>query len=128
MMKKIIACLLAVFGFTSAYGQKGYEDVDVKEFAKLIADSSVIVLDVRTSEEYNEGHIARAINIDIKKDDFITNVKSTLHTDRMIAVYCRSGRRSADACNWLSTEGYNVVNLKGGILVWVDEKMPVLKE
>ena len=127
-MRKIIACLLAVFGLTSAYGQKSYEDVDVKEFAELIADSSVIVLDVRTSEEYNEGHIARAINIDIKKDNFITKAKSALHTDRMLAVYCRSGKRSADACNRLSAEGYKVVNLKGGIFTWIDEKMPVSME
>ena len=128
MMRKIIACLLAVFGLTSAYGQKGYEDVDVKEFAELVADSSVVVLDVRTAEEFAEGHIGRAINIDIKGEDFLAKAKSALPKDRMIAVYCRSGRRSADACDKLSAEGFRVVNLKGGILAWIDEKMPVSKE
>ena len=127
-MKKIIACLLALFGLTSAYGQKSYEDVDVKEFAELIADSSVVVLDVRTAEEFAEGHIERAVNIDIKEEDFLTKAKTTLSTDRMIAVYCRSGRRSADACDKLSAEGFKVANLKGGILAWIDEKMPVSKE
>ena len=128
MMRKIIACLLAVFGLTSAYGQKGYEDVGVKEFAELVADSSVVVLDVRTAEEFAEGHIGRAINIDIKGEDFLAKAKSALPKDRMIAVYCRSGRRSADACDKLSAEGFRVVNLKGGILAWIDEKMPVSKE
>ena len=127
-MKKIIACLLALFGLTSAYGQKSYEDVDVKEFAELIADSSVVVLDVRTAEEFAEGHIERAVNIDIKEEGFLAKAKTTLSTDRMIAVYCRSGRRSADACDKLSAEGFKVVNLKGGILAWIDEKMPVSKE
>ena len=127
-MKKIIACLLALFGLTSAYGQKSYEDVDVKEFAELIADSSVVVLDVRTAEEFAEGHIERAVNIDIKEEGFLAKAKTTLSTDRMIAVYCRSGRRSADACDKLSAEGFRVVNLKGGILAWIDEKMPVSKE
>ena len=127
-MKKIIACLLALFGLTSAYGQKGYEDVGVKEFAELIADSSVVVLDVRTDEEFAAEHIGRAINIDIKEEDFLTKAKTTLSTDRMIAVYCRSGRRSADACGKLSTESFKVVNLKGGILAWIDEKMPISKE
>ena len=128
MMRKIIACLLAVFGLTSAYGQKGYEDVCMKEFAELVADSSVVVLDVRTAEEFAEGHIGRAINIDIKGEDFLAKAKSALPKDRMIAVYCRSGRRSADACDKLSAEGFRVVNLKGGILAWIDEKMPVSKE
>ena len=128
MMRKIIACLLAVFGLTSAYGQKGYEDVGVKEFAELVADSSVVVLDVRTAEEFAEGHIGRAVNIDIKGEDFLAKVQSALPKDRMIAVYCRSGRRSADACDKLSAEGFRVVNLKGGILAWIDEKMPVSKE
>ena len=127
-MKKIIACLLTLFGLTSAYGQKSYEDVDVKEFAELIADSCVVVLDVRTAEEFAEGHIERAVNIDIKEDGFLMEAKSALSTDRMIAVYCRSGRRSADACDKLSAEGFKVVNLKGGILAWIDEKMPVSKE
>ncbi|MCH5309569.1 MAG: rhodanese-like domain-containing protein [Prevotella sp.] len=127
-MRKIIACLLAVFGLTSAYGQKGYEDVGVKEFAELVADSSVVVLDVRTAEEFAEGHIERAINIDIKGEDFLVKAQSALPKDRMIAVYCRSGRRSADACDKLSAEGFRVVNLKGGILAWIDEKMPVSKE
>ena len=127
-MKKIIACLLAFFGLISVYGQKSYEDVDVKEVAELIADSCVVVLDVRTAEEFAEGHIERAVNIDIKEEDFLTKAKTTLSTDRMIAVYCRSGRRSADACDKLSAEGFKVANLKGGILAWIDEKMPVSKE
>lgn len=120
-MKKIIACLLTVLGLTSACGQKSYEDVNVKEFAELVADSNVVVLDVRTAEEFAEGHITRAVNIDVKKDDFLAKVKSTLPIDEKIAVYCRSGRRSADACEKLSAEGYSVVNLKGGILAWMKE-------
>ena len=136
-MKKILTCLLAVLGFTSACGQKNYEDVDVKGFAELIADSSVVVLDVRTADEFSEGHLAGAINIDVKQSDFLQRAVSLLPKEsRMvstnpsmctIAVYCRSGRRSANACRQLSEEGYKTVNLKGGIMAWMDEKMPVEK-
>ena len=125
-LKKIITCLLAVLGMTSACGQKNYEDVDVSGFAELIADSSVIVLDVRTADEYGDGHIERAINIDVKKDDFLQKAKAAIPTDKTIAVYCRSGRRSANACGKLSSVGYKCVNLKGGILAWMDEKKPVI--
>ena len=124
-MKKIIAYLLAVLGLTSACGQKNYEDADVEAFAALIADSSVVVLDVRTAEEFGEGHIQRAMNIDVKKDDFLQQAKVSLPTDRTIAVYCRGGRRSAKACGMLSKEGYKCVNLEGGITEWIKRKMPL---
>lgn len=124
-MKKIIAYLLAVLGLTSACGQKNYQDADVEAFAALIADSSVVVLDVRTAEEFGEGHIQRAMNIDVKKDDFLQQAKASLPTDRTIAVYCRSGRRSAKACGMLSKEGYKCVNLEGGITEWIKRKMPL---
>jgi rhodanese-related sulfurtransferase len=125
-LKKIITCLLAVLGMTSACGQKNYEDVDVSGFAELITDSSVIVLDVRTADEYGDGHIERAINIDVKKDDFLQKAKAAIPTGKTIAVYCRSGRRSANACGKLSSVGYKCVNLKGGVLAWMDEKKPVI--
>lgn len=112
-MKKIITCLLALLGMTSACGQKNYEDVDVAEFAQLTADSTVIVLDVRTADEYSDGHIKSAVNIDVKEPDFLEKAKAQLPSGRVIAVYCRSGRRSANACSQLGAEGYKTVNLKG---------------
>ena len=82
-----------MLGLTSACGQKNYEDVDVKQFAEIIADTSVVVLDVRTADEFAEGHIARAVNIDVKQSDFTDKAKATLPKGKTIAVYCRSGRR-----------------------------------
>ena len=120
-MKKIITCLLAVLGMTTACGQKNYEDVDVAGFAELIADSTVIVLDVRTADEFRDGHIEGAVNIDVKESDFLEKAKAMLPSGKTIAVYCRSGRRSANACNQLSAEGYKTVNLKGGIIAWTEE-------
>lgn len=117
-MKKILSCLLIVFGLTSACGQKIYEDTDVQGFAKLIADSAVIILDVRTAAEYADGHIMGAILIDQGQSDFVEKVQKTLPKDKTIAIYCRSGRRSADAAGKLAEIGYKCVNLKGGIIAW----------
>lgn len=127
-MKKILTCLLALLGLTSACGQKNYEDVDVKEFAALVADSGVVVLDVRTAEEFRDGRIGRAVNIDVKQRDFLEKAKAALAKDKPLAVYCRSGRRSANACSQLSAEGYKCVNLKGGIMAWSSAGMPVAKD
>ena len=126
-MKKIITCLLALLGLTSACSQKNYEDADVNGFALLAADSAVVVLDVRTAEEYGEGHIEGALNIDVKKADFLQHAKQALPADKTIAVYCRSGRRSANACSQLSAVGYKCINLKGGIMAWTGEKKPVVR-
>ena len=124
-MKKILTCLLATLGLTSACGQQNYENTDVQGFSELIADSNVVVLDVRTVAEFTEGHIKGAILIDQKQSDFIEKAKSSLPIDKKIAIYCRSGRRSANAAGRLTDVGYKCVNLKGGILAWKDAGMPV---
>jgi len=124
-MKNIFACLLATFGLTTACGQANYEDADVKGFAELVNDPNVVVLDVRTADEFKEGHLEGALNIDQAQRDFIEKAKGILTTDKTIAVYCRSGRRSANAAGRLAAEGYKAVNLKGGIIAWQEAKMPV---
>ena len=126
-MKKILTLLMAVLGLNTACSQN-FENMDVKMFAELIADSNVVVLDVRTADEYAEAHIKGAILIDQFKSDFMEQVKAKLPKDKTIAIYCRSGRRSANAAGLLADEGYKTVNLKGGITAWMKEERPVIKE
>lgn len=117
--------LLAMLGLTSACGQGNFENADVKAFSELIEDSSVVLLDVRTASEFAEGHIEGAINIDQGQSDFMEKAKAALPTDKKIAIYCRSGRRSANAAGKLAAEGYRCVNLKGGIVAWKEADKPV---
>ncbi len=127
-MKKLLTCLLATLGLTTACGQQNFENADVQEFAELIADSNVVVLDVRTAAEFAEGHIQGAILIDQGQSDFMEKAKAMLPTEKKIAVYCRSGRRSANAAGRLADVGYKCVNLKGGIIAWQGANMPVVEE
>lgn len=126
-MKKLVSCLLAFIGLT-ACGQENYENTDVKGFASLLDEPNVVVLDVRTAEEFAEGHLEGAVNIDQKQDDFVEKAKAQLPVDKTIAVYCRSGRRSASASNRLAAVGYKCINLKGGIMAWKDAGRPVCIE
>lgn len=126
-MKKLLTCLLATLGLTTACAKQNFENTDVQGFAELIADTNVVVLDVRTAAEFAEGHIQRAILIDQGQSDFVEKAKATLPTDKKIAVYCRSGRRSANAAGILADIGYQCVNLKGGIIAWQEANMPVTK-
>ena len=124
-MKKIIACLLTAVGLTTACGQKNYANTDTQGFAELIDSPDVVLVDVRSQSEYREGHLSGALNIDQSESDFIEKASAALPKEKTIAVYCRSGRRSASAASRLAAEGYRVVNLKGGIMAWKEEGMPV---
>jgi len=125
-MMRILTCLLAALGLTSVCGQQTYENTDVQGFAELIADSTVVILDVRTSTEFAEGHIQGAILIDQGQDDFVEKAKATLPTEKTIAIYCRTGRRSANAAGKLADVGYKCINLKGGIVAWKEAGKPVI--
>lgn len=126
-MKRIFTSLLALLGL-AACSQQGYETVDTKTFASRITGHDVVLLDVRTVDEFNDGHIQEAINIDVKQDGFVELAKSTLPAEKTIAVYCRGGRRSAQAAGMLAKEGYKVLNLEGGIMAWKDAGMPIETE
>ena len=127
-MKKIITSLLATLGLSTACGQQNFENADVNSFAKLIEEPNIVVLDVRSAAEFAEGHIEGAVNIDQAQDVFIAKAKAALPASKTIAVYCRTGRRSANAAGKLADAGFKCVNLKGGIVAWQDAKMPVSTE
>lgn len=100
-----------------------YRLVDVVEFSKAVADTNVVVLDVRTEEEFQSGSIDSkgrlgTINIDVEKSDFLEKSLELLPKDKTIALYCRSGRRSKTASSTLVDNGYKVLELAGGINAW----------
>lgn len=112
------ALLCNLLGCTSQ--QQKFESLDTEAFEQVIADSSVVRLDVRTLDEYASGHIAKAIHIDVTQDDFETRATSLLPKDKTIAVYCRSGRRSKKAAGILVENGYKVIELSDGFTGWTN--------
>lgn len=120
----IIACVMSILG-CSAQKQNS---VSVEEFERIIADKNITILDVRTAEEYAEGHIALAMNIDVKQADFDSKAKKSLDKSKTLAVYCRSGNRSKKACDILNANGFKVVELSTGIMGWQNAGKAVTKE
>ena len=105
-----------------------FNDMNVQQFADYLNnDKSVQLVDVTTPDEYAEGHLHGAANIDIFNDNFLPTALKTLDKSRPVAVYCRSGKRSADAADRLAANGYRVTNLEGGILAWTAAHRPVEK-
>ena len=80
---------------------------------------------MRTPEEYAEGHIKGAVNINLFDEAFKEKVLKELPKDKTVFVYCRSGRRSMSAAEILAAEGYKVVNLEDGIIGWQRAGLPV---
>ena len=85
---------------------------------------SNVIIDVRTPQEFNDGFIRNAVNINIyDSNDFIEKVQSFSKKDE-IYLYCKSGLRSSAACQIMDQLGFeNVYNLKGGITDWKGEVM-----
>ena len=86
---------------------------------QLEADENSVILDVRTEDECNQGVIPNSINIDIYLGQEFMEQLETLDKTKNYYVYCRSGARSAKACEAMNTLGFeNAYNLLGGILEW----------
>jgi len=104
-----------------------YNNVSASGFNELIKKGGVEIIDVRTKEEYDTGHIKGAKLIPI--DDFDKTLdKNPLPQDKKILVYCHSGNRSRTASTSLIARGFkDVYNLKNGILSWEQANLPLEK-
>ena len=97
-----------------------YKKITSDEAKKMIETQKVIVVDVRTLEEYNEGHIPNAISVPLETIENEAEAKLK-NKDALILVYCRSGRRSREAALKLIEKGYTNVIDFGGIKDWNGE-------
>ena len=127
-MKKIVSILTFVLSallFTSCASSQssalGYREIDMSEAVKIMkSESDYIILDVRTAEEFRERHIPGAINV-ANEDIGDAPIPALPDKDRLILVYCRSGRRSKEAAKKLASLGYTNIVEFGGINDWQGE-------
>ena len=126
-MKNILFIILTLFGLNGCMNaqNKDYVNMDVERFAEYLSNDDVQLVDVRTPEEYAEGHIAGSKNINVFDSDFVNEAEKILDKSKPVAVYCRSGKRSADAARELTENGFYVTNLEGGILAWKEQHRPI---
>ena len=116
----VIIVFLVMFLMTtmiSCQAQSEFRSVGIDEFKTEISKSDVQLVDVRTAQEYSEGHIPGAMNIDVNAPDFEEKIKA-LDKKENVAIYCRSGRRSKMAANKLTAAGFKVIELNTGFLSW----------
>lgn len=124
-MKKIIQVGLSVLLFTACSDSvtteksNSYKLLDATEFSNILKETpDATLIDVRTAEEYKEGHIANSINAPVQSETF-NELLSTLDKSKPVFVYCLSGGRSSSAASILQEHGFKeIIELKSGMLNW----------
>ena len=124
-MKNVKCLLLALAAGLCGCRAQQFTNIDADAFAQLITKADVQLVDVRTTAEFQQGHLADALLIDFKAADFDALCAEKLDKSRPVAVYCRSGKRSAAAAQRLAAVGFTVYNLQGGILEWIGSGKPL---
>jgi rhodanese-related sulfurtransferase len=98
---------------------------DVKR--KLDANEKFVFIDCREQDEWNQAHIAQAELMPLSHFEFTSLPKLTDKSAEII-IHCRSGARSLNLCQFLSSHGYtNLTNVRGGIMAWMNEGFPILE-
>jgi|688.fasta_scaffold82871_3 rhodanese-related sulfurtransferase len=100
--------------------------VKIEQAEKKLAEGAQL-LDVRTKEEWDEGHLKGAKLVTVTEDGFLEKAKAVLDPKKPVVVYCRSGKRSAMAVEQLRAAGFTVVDIEGGIIAWTAAGKPVEK-
>lgn len=96
-----------------------FPSLSVEEFeAYLREHPEAQLIDVRTPQEFAEGHIAGSTNFDVMASDFLPRAQTQLEAERPVAVYCHSGARSKQAAMFLTRLKFQVVELSSGFLGW----------
>jgi len=103
------------------------QTIKAEQFKKLLLLDNIQLVDVRTKEEYQAGHIKDAMNMDVQNTNFKSNINK-LDKSKPVLVYCRSGKRSINAAEIMKENGFTkIVNLEGGILSWEEAELPISK-
>ena len=127
-MRQLFFSIMAfsLFGLFSC--KANYTDLDINGFSSKIESSTPVrLIDVRTPEEFAEGHLRGAVNHDWYDSNFVDKVSAAYDKSAPLYIYCRSGKRASEAAAALDKAGFEVFNLKGGYLAWTGAGMPVTK-
>lgn len=120
-----VAAAIAIAGCSSS--EATLETVSPEAAAEIIANTpDVVILDIRTPEEFAEGFVEGASNIDFYRSDFAGQL-DVLDKDAPYVVYCRSDNRSGEAMEIFADLGFtNVTEIDGGIVNWYESGLPIV--
>jgi len=107
---------------------QAFANVNTTQLTQLVNHKDAVLIDTRSTDVYEKGHIVNAINIPLA-DMLSGKVKIDKYKNKTVIAYCITGMTSKTACKHLIKSGIvNVFNLSGGINSWISEKLPIIKK
>lgn len=122
-MKRLLFLLLIVPVLAIAQDK---QVLPAQEFKTKLSDKNAVLVDVRTPEEFKQGHLDKAVNKNVNDADF-EGYCTKLDKGKTYFVYCLAGKRSHTAAEKMRKNGLTVFELKDGINGWNEAKLPVVK-
>ena len=128
MKTKLLITIVAVFLTVTFAQAQQLKQVTSKEAANMLkSDKNLVVLDVRTAEEFKDGHIKGALNIDIRQPDAFVKIDK-LNRNARYVVHCRTNHRSQVAVDHMMQSGFkNIIQIMDGFNGWSQNGLPVVK-
>ena len=124
-MNRIVATIVMVAVAASAAVAASYRNIDSPQAKAMIDKGGVFLLDVRSPEEYRQGHLQGAVLIPV---DRVAGRLDEIPRNKTILVYCAVGSRSSSAASLLTEKGYReVYNMKEGIVGWYRRGLPIVR-
>lgn len=99
--------------------------VPANELPEILKNENNVLIDVRTSYEFNQGHVEEAIHIPLDQLNADSLVDKGIDKDKNVYIICRSGNRSLHAAYFLSEHGHKTINVTGGMTFWQIHGLPV---
>lgn len=131
IMKKVLLALIftvLLLGCkkeSSTISETEVKLIPVEEVLNIVQMEEAQLIDVRTPEEYEEGHLANALNIDFFSDNFLQDMEK-LDKSKPVMIYCKSGNRSNKSLNKLKDSGFTkIYDVDGGITEWKNKGFDV---
>lgn len=123
-MKKLLPLLLIIIHACNSEAQLSV--LNAAAYAEAIKSDNIQILDARTADEYKSGHLNNALQANwLNKAEFEDRTQH-LDKNKTVYIYCLSGGRSAAAGTFLTSKGYKVINLEGGMNAWKMANLPVV--
>ncbi len=119
----VISCISMTTGCNTPSQQT---NLSVQEFEKAMGEANIQLLDVRTAEEYQAGHLNNALLADWNNETEFAGRAKALDKTKPVYTYCLSGARSSAASDWLRQNGFTAYTLTGGINAWRNADKPVV--
>ena len=124
-LKMMSNVFILAIGLSSCASKGSFKNISIENYEP---NSENILVDIRTPEEFSQGHLKDAINIDFFDDDFVQNFEKQFDKNDTIYIHCKSGGRSSKAVQLLEGLGYkNLIHLDGGIQQWIKSGKAVEK-